>query len=304
MAEPSEGSMQSMRESRAATTMLGEASEVVKQEKKETKKKRKKVQKEAVALNKDDPPPGYENMENNGRCEGCVGDSVPCMVEIDKLIVWRTGDSGVKAVCWQCKCKRKACDFGGDGLGAKEKTRATSPVPSATSSLKRKRGAQVVVELPKMKKVKMGELEVAEWGRKIERKLEEILQAVKAGTVEQKERDRALNAWLARVLGEAPLEIVQGSSQDVAPILTLAVASWAGSSKVEEDYFQELEVEVEDARTERLLGEEILAVGSEERSDSRVKAVCWQCKCKRKACDFGGDESGAKGKAKEKTRAT
>jgi hypothetical protein len=109
--------------------MLGEASEVVKQEKKETKKKRKKVQKEAVALNKDDPPPGYENVENNGRCEGCVGDSVPCAVEIDKLIAWRTGDSGVKAVCWRCKCKRKACDFGGDGSGAKgkakEKTRAT-----------------------------------------------------------------------------------------------------------------------------------------------------------------------------------
>jgi hypothetical protein len=174
-----------MRESRAATTMLGEASEVVKQEKKETKKKKKKVQKEAVALNKDDPPPGYENVENNRQCEGCVGDSVPCAVEIDKLIAWRTGDSGVKAVCWRCKCKRKACDFGGDGSGAKgkakEKTRATSPVPSATSSLKRKRGAQVVVELPKTKKAKTGESEVAEWGRKIERKLEGILQAVKAG---------------------------------------------------------------------------------------------------------------------------
>jgi hypothetical protein len=273
MAPPSEGSMRSMRESRAATTMLGEASEVVKQEKKEMKKKRKKVQKEAVALNKDDPPPGYENMENNGRCEGCMGDSVPCAVEINKLIAWRTGDSRVKAVCWRCKCKRKACDFGGDGSGAKgkvkEKTRATSLVPSATSSLKRKRGAQVVVELPKTKKAKTGESEVAEWGRKIERKLEGILQPVKAGTVEQKERDRALNAWLARVSGEAPPEIVQGLSRDVAPILTPAVASWAGSSKVGEDYFQELEVEVEDARAERLLGEEILAVGLEERSDGK-----------------------------------
>jgi hypothetical protein len=241
----------------------------MKQEKKETKKKRKKVQKEAVALNKDDPLPGYENVENNRRCEGCVGDSVPCAVEIDKLIAWRTGDSGVKAVCWRCKCKRKACDFRGDGLGAKEKTRATSPVPSATSSLKRKRGAQVVVELPKKKKAKTGESEVADWGRKIERKLEGILQAVKAGTVEQKERDQALNAWLARVSGKAPLEIIQGSSRDVAPILTPAVASWVGSSKVGEDYFQELEVEVEDARAERLLGEEILAVGSEERSDGK-----------------------------------
>jgi hypothetical protein len=111
--------MRSMQESRAATTTLEEAPEVVKQEKKETKKKKKKVQKEAVTLNKDDPLPGYENMENNGWCEGCVGDSVPCAVEINKLIAWRTGDSRVKAVCWRCKCKRKACDFGGDGSGAK-----------------------------------------------------------------------------------------------------------------------------------------------------------------------------------------
>jgi hypothetical protein len=144
-----------------------------------------------------------------------------------------------------------------------------SPVLSATSSLKRKRGAQVVVELPRMKKVKMGELEVAEWGRKIERKLEGILQAVKAGMVEQKEHDRALNAWLVHVSGEAPPEIIQGSSRDVALILTPAVASWAGSSKIGEDYFQELEVEVEDARAERLLGEQNLAVGSEERLDGK-----------------------------------
>jgi hypothetical protein len=123
--------------------------------------------------------------------------------------------------------------------------------------------------LPKTKKAKTGESEVTEWGRKIERKLEGILQAVKAGMVEQKECDRALNAWLAHVLGEAPLEIVQESSQDMAPILTPAVASWAGSSKVGEDYFQGLEVEVEDARAERLLGEEILAVDSEERSDGK-----------------------------------
>jgi hypothetical protein len=176
MAEPSEGTLQTMRESRVATTTLGEAPEVVKQEMKETKKKKKKVQEEAVALNKDDPLPGYENVENNGQCEGCVGDSIPCAVEIDKLIAWRTGDSGVKAVCWQCKCKRKACDFGGDGSGAKgkakEKTWAMSPVPSTISSLKRKWGAQVVVELPKTKKAKTGESEVAEWGRKIERKLD------------------------------------------------------------------------------------------------------------------------------------
>jgi hypothetical protein len=38
---------------------------------------------------------------------------------------------------------------------------------------------------------------------------------------------------------------------------------------VGEDYFQRLEVEVEDARAERLLGEEILAVGSEEKSDRK-----------------------------------
>jgi hypothetical protein len=84
--------MQSMQESQAATTTLEEALEVVKQEKKETKKKKKKVQKEAVALNKDDPPPGYKNMENNGQCEGCVGDSIPCTVEIDKLIMLSRAD--------------------------------------------------------------------------------------------------------------------------------------------------------------------------------------------------------------------
>jgi hypothetical protein len=154
-------------------------------------------------------------------------------------------------------------------LGVKEKTWATSPVLSATLSLKRKRGAQVVVELPKMKKAKTGESEVMEWGRKIERKLEGILQMVKAEMVEQKEHDQALNAWLACVSGEAPLEIVQGSSRDVALILTPAVASWAGSSKMGEDYFQGLEVEVEDARAERLLREEILAVGLEDRSDGK-----------------------------------
>jgi hypothetical protein len=216
MVEPSERSMQSMQESRAAMTTLEEAPEVVKQEMKEMKKKKKKVQKEAVALNKDDPPPGYENVENNGRCEGCMGDSVPCGVEIDKLIAWRTGDSRIKTVCWRCKCKRKACDFRGDGSGAKEKAKekmwAMSLVLSATLSLKRKRGAQVVVELPKTKKAKTEESEVVEWGRKIKRKLKGILQAVKAGTVEQKEHDQALNAWLARVSGEALPEIVQGSS--------------------------------------------------------------------------------------------
>jgi hypothetical protein len=73
-------------------TTLEEALEVVKQE--------KKVQKEAVAVNKDNPLPGYENVKNIGQCEGCVGDSIPCTVEINKLIVWRTGNSGVKAVCW------------------------------------------------------------------------------------------------------------------------------------------------------------------------------------------------------------
>jgi hypothetical protein len=116
-----------------------------------------------------------------------------------------------------------------------------------------------------------GESEVMEWGRKIERKLEGILQAVKVGMVEQKEHNWALNAWLARVSGEAPLEIVQRSNRDVAPILTPVVVSWAGSSKVGEDYFQGLEVEVEDTRAERLLGEEILAVGSEERSDGKLE---------------------------------
>jgi hypothetical protein len=124
----------------------------------------------------------------------------------------------------------------------------------------------VVVELPKTKKAKTGKSEVAEWGRKIERKLEGILQVVKVGTVEQKERDQALNAWLVPMLEEAPPEITQGLSRDIAPILTPAVASWAGSSKVGENYFQGLEVEVEDARVKRLLGTEILAVGSEERS--------------------------------------
>jgi hypothetical protein len=127
----------------------------------------------------------------------------------------------------------------------------------------------VVVELPKTKKAKTGESEVVEWGRKIERKLEGILQVVKVGTVEQKEHDRALNAWLAHVSGEAPPEIIQGSSHDVALILTPVVTSWVGSSKVGEDYFQGLEVEVEDARAERLLGKEILAVGLEERSDGK-----------------------------------
>jgi hypothetical protein len=76
MVEPSEGTLRSMRESRAATKTLEEALEVVKQEKKETKKKTKKVKKEAVALNKDDPPPRYENMENNRRCESCMEDNV------------------------------------------------------------------------------------------------------------------------------------------------------------------------------------------------------------------------------------
>jgi hypothetical protein len=63
------------------------------------------------------------------------------------------------------------------------------------------------------------------------------------------------------VVGETPPEIIQGSSQDVALILTPVVASWAGSLKVGEDYFQELEVEIEDTRAERLLGKEILVVG-------------------------------------------
>jgi alpha-galactosidase/6-phospho-beta-glucosidase family protein len=116
MAEPSEGTMWIMWESLVAMTTLEEVLEVVKQEKKKmkkkkkkketkkkkkkvTKKKKKKVQKEVVALNKDDPPPDYENVENNGQCEGCMGDSVPCTVKIDKLIAWRMGNSGVKAIC-------------------------------------------------------------------------------------------------------------------------------------------------------------------------------------------------------------
>jgi hypothetical protein len=128
----------------------------------------------------------------------------------------------------------------------------------------------MVVELPRMKKVKTEESEVVEWKRKIERKLEGILQVVKAVMVEQKEHDWVLTAWLACMAEEAPLEIIQGLSQDVALILTPAVTSWAGSLRVVEDeYFQGLEVEVEDTRVERLLGEEILAVGLEKKSDGK-----------------------------------
>jgi hypothetical protein len=276
MAEPSEDVIRPTRTPRAAAAKAQVKVETEAEEEEEGtkgrkgKKKGKKRAKEATAATQDDPPSDYDNVDNDGRCDGCTTEGVVCAFLIEKLIAWRTNEDAPKPVCWRCKCRRKGCSFERGAAKArtaektKGKQRATSPVPSATSSLKRKRATQVVVELPVKKKTKTEESEIGEWGRKIERKLEGILQAIKAGTDEQKERDRALVAWLARVSGETAPTFVEGSSRLVAPILTPA-----GSSRLAEEESmvdQEIEIEVEDIRAEKEVGADVLRKGSDEKS--------------------------------------